>query len=391
MRILSAITDKRINSKNLIVECSFEEYLSFASSVINNNEFQRKRVRTSKTVYSLLKDDLERGCVMPPIVLAITDNNSYVESDGDRLFNDICSSPEKVLILDGLQRTYTLIDADSEMKGKESYNSFRNYHLRLEVYIAINKFGVLYRMLTLNTGQTPMSIRHQLEIMYSDMIDSSIGGVKIIRDTDGTADPDENEFIFKNTIEGFNSYLNRKEFPIDREELLDNIKLLENMSEETDNRDIYREFLSCYSCVFNSLKEITKNHEVSEDELLDCNIIGNPYGKTASRIFATSQAMTGFGAAVGKMKDSGLCSGFDTIIELSNRLGTDSYNKEIDWLLLLLKKMDLIRTTSKKIGNGQRMMFQYFFRELFNKESDSFLNLLKAVDNGYIKYQSQVE
>ena len=50
-----------------------------------------------------------------------------------------------------------------------------------------------------------------------------------------------------------------------------------------------------------------------------------------------------------------------------------------------------IRENSKKIGNAQRMYFQYFFRELLNKENESYLDLDKAVYNGYEKYRSQVE
>ena len=59
-------------------------------------------------------------------------------------------------------------------------------------------------------------------------------------------------------------------------------------------------------------------------------------------------------------------------------------------MLDMLKNLDIIRNTSKKIGNAQRMYFQYFFRELFNKDGDSFLDLEKAVSNGYEKYYSQV-
>lgn len=80
MRVLSETMDKRINSKNLFVEATFEEYLNFARRIITNNELQRKRVRTSKTVYSLLRTDLEQGCIIPPLVLAITDG---IELKGD--------------------------------------------------------------------------------------------------------------------------------------------------------------------------------------------------------------------------------------------------------------------------------------------------------------------
>lgn len=60
MKIMSKIYDQRINSRNVYVESSFGEYLKFAKKIIHNNELQRKRVKTSKTIYSLLKSDLQQ-------------------------------------------------------------------------------------------------------------------------------------------------------------------------------------------------------------------------------------------------------------------------------------------------------------------------------------------
>lgn len=115
----------------------------------------------------------------------------------------------------------------------------------------------------------------------------------------------------------------------------------------------------------------------------------SPFGKSAVKVFSTSQAMTGFGAAIGRMKDHGVAS-LQDIPALSTELMTRYDNTDYDWLLELLHKFDIIKATSKKIGNAQRMYFHYFFRELLNKESDSFLNLKAAVENGYSKYYSQV-
>ena len=61
-----------------------------------------------------------------------------------------------------------------------------------------------------------------------------------VTDKDGKADPDENEFIFKNAIEGFNSYMNRNELPIDRQDILENVKMLENMSDEDVSEDFLK-------------------------------------------------------------------------------------------------------------------------------------------------------
>lgn len=393
MKLMSKIYDKRINSWNLYVETTFGEYLSFARNIINNNELQRKRVRTSKSVYSLLKNDLKRGCVMPPLVLAVTGMGTIDFSNEDEgiiqeVKRIISGSSEKVLILDGLQRTYTLIDAATEVEqeGKEVYHNFLDNKLRLEIYVEINKFGVLYRMLTLNTGQTPMAARHQLEMLYRDLLNTKIEGIRLITDVEGKADPEDNEFVFKNVIDGFNSYMNRNELPVDRQELLENIQMLENMSSEDVTNDVFNEFLEIYVKVFNKLCEISGSYVLTEEDQHSYEISDSPFGRKVSKVFSTSQAMTGFGAALGKMKDNGTIKEIKEIEKALDGLIVEGN----EWFLELLVKLDKIKESSKKIGNAQRMYMQYFFRELFNKDSDSYLNLNAAVSNGYQKYYSQV-
>ena len=139
MLIMSKIFDQRINSWNLYVESTFGEYLKFAKKIINNNELQRKRVKTSKTIYSLLKNDLQKGCIMPPLVLALvkTDIIDVENPDQEKLLQYINENSKNVLLLDGLQRTYTLIDADTEMgkKSEEEYQKFLLKLISLEFYI----------------------------------------------------------------------------------------------------------------------------------------------------------------------------------------------------------------------------------------------------------------
>lgn len=256
MEIMSRIYDHRIKSTNLYVETTFGEYLQYAKDLIKNNDLQRKRVKTSQTVYSLLKEDLLSGCVIPPLVLAIVSDEETLKDIGsDELQGYIKTNRDKVLILDGLQRTHTLIAAEIDALEQRKERDFYNYKLRLEVYVNINKFGVLYRMLTLNTGQTPMSARHQMEMLYSDMLDTEVNGVKLITEVEGAAYADKNEFVFRNTIDGFNSYMNRSALPMDRQEMLENIKMLEKMSKENISGDIFKTFLEGYIKVFDVLCE----------------------------------------------------------------------------------------------------------------------------------------
>lgn len=392
MRKMSEIYDNRIRSKNFYFETTFGEYLQYAKDLIQNNDLQRKRVKTSQTVYSLLKTDLLHGCVIPPLVLAILGEDDELKNieRGEELQTYIKENREKVLILDGLQRTHTLIAAEAEALEQKRMKEFYAYKLRLEVYIHINKFGVLYRMLTLNTGQTPMSPRHQLEMLYSDMLNQEIEGVTLVPEVKGTAHADKKEFIFKNTIDGFNSYMNRSELPMERQELLENIKMMEKMSSEDISGDIFKKFLEGYIKVFDVLCKKSKPGQLEKERLQEYEIQGNPFAKKVSNAFSTSQAMTGFGAAVGIMKDKELIDGFGMLERVVDDIEKNNSDENDDWFLIFLKNMDRIRNEAKKIGNAQRMYFQYFYRELFNRESDSYADLCQAADKSYKMYDSQV-
>lgn len=391
VKVLSRAVDNRINSTNLYVEISFGEYLSFARDIISNNDLQRKRVKTSKTVYSLLKDDLKQGCIMPPLVLALVHNDNIdpLNVKGSDLLIYMKENTNKVLILDGLQRTYTLIDAavETQEKEPEKYDEFLSYTLRLEIYIGINKFGILYRMLTLNTGQTPMTARHQLEMLYKDLLNTNIGKIKLVTDVMDSPDPSQYEFSFKNVIDGFNSFLNRNELPIDREDLLENIKMLGNMSVERVDRDLFVDFVNCYAVVFEKLRTVSKDISYDKDDIKEMGVTTTPFGYTVYKVFSTSQALTGFGAAVGRMKDLGVVKSLSQISEEISNMPDDI---DDEWFGQLIIKLDDIKNNAKKIGNAQRMYFHYFFRELLNPETDSYLKLGAAVETGYHKYYSQL-
>ncbi|HII4481709.1 TPA: hypothetical protein ACY4S0_001761 [Clostridium perfringens] len=389
MKIISRIDDKKISSTNIFIEIEYKEYLSFSKKIIHNNDLQRKRVKSSKTVYSLLKDDLKDGCIIPPIVLAISDAGYSKEWSNEDVEKFINRNIEKLLILDGLQRTYTLIDAEKELKQEkdiEKIVDFEKRILRLELYVGINKFGILYRMLTLNTGQTPMSLRHQIEILYKNFADEPIEGVQIITETDNARLGDVGVYNFKDVIEGFNSYLERNELPLEKVDVLQNIKSLEKLSIENNKKDLFKDFIEIYNKLVIKLDNESNNMQVNSEVIIYEKIDSTPFGKDVVKIFNKSQALTGFGAAIGKLKDFKL---INDIYEIEKSIDCIKGNGE-QWVYSLLKNLDKIKNEAKKIGNSQRMYFQYFFRELLNKESDSYLKLEDAVENSYIKYRSQV-
>ncbi len=386
MRAVSGLKDTRINSMNFLVELTIGEYLEFAEDILAKNEYQRKRVSSSKTIYSLLKTDIQKGCVMPPLVLAISSELTQGELNLGQFDDFLKDNFENLLILDGLQRTYTIIDLRDELKSKGDEDELRktlSHKLRAEFYVGLNKLGILYRMLTLNTGQTPMSLRQQIEILYLDYSRVPIGGIELVREAEGRRATGLTQYNFRDIVEGFNSYLERNELPIERANILENIKSLEKLAIENQGSDIFQSYVSTYHNFILKLNEYCAETELEEQRQ---NGFSSLFGKTINQVFKKPQAMSGFGAAVGRLKDFNLIDGFEDLTEKIKeiKIGDGSVllegiNQSLDW----------IKNNSKKIGNAQRSYFQYFFREIFNPENEFFLNPEAASESALRKYQSQ--
>lgn len=393
MKLLNKQYDKKVKAFNLLFEIQMEEYLSIAENILKSNAFQRRRVKSSSTVYSLLKDDLKTGCIIPPIVLALSKNtkgifdSKLIEEHPEKLESLIREHQSNLIILDGLQRTYTIRDLFNSLrtaKDEITIEQISKFPIRIEVYVGIDKLGILYRMLTLNSGQTPMSLRHQIEILYSDYLEDDLGGIKLLLEADDKTPQKEGEYKFKDVIEGFNSYIDRDYLTIDRSDILENIKTLEKLSKENQETDLFKDFLFTYNNLVKKLITKSENWEYKDG----LNLSGQPFGKTAQKIFTKSQVMTGLGSAIGKLVDF---QSINEIKEVNNILDDISIDNIEGAFNNLLTKLDKIRTVAKKIGNDQRMFFHFLFREIFNKKGEAYLNFNKAIDEAYLTYQSKTQ
>lgn len=384
VKILSQTEDRKIQTSNYLIELELEEYLEFAENIISNNEYQRKRVRSSMSIYSQLKEDLKYGCIIPPIVLAI-DSNDMPEEELNQ--SNIKELLKKSLILDGLQRTFTIIDAHNELiKECKDTSSFLKGSLRAEVYGGINRFGLLYRMLTLNTGQTPMTLRHQIEILYSNY-DVNIQDITLIKEVEGRSPRNIGEYRFQDVIDGFVSYLQSSYLPMTRSTVLETIKTLETISNENVEEDLFKIFVQCYNSLLNRMNSMTSEDDIKNmDDLLseDDSLLLNAdsvktflFAESIFSLMSKPQVMTGFGAGLSILKQKDKISSISTISELINSLevgGEYSY----DWFLELNKNLYIIKQNSSKIGNSQRMYFSEFFRLLFDESGGCFLNLYET-------------
>jgi hypothetical protein len=388
MKILDYIPDNRIKSCNVNVVMTYKEYIDIAKDVIDQNEFQRKKV-ISSAIKKTLKEDVKQKCTIPPIVLGIKaeklpggfDYKTY--NDDETLIRLI--NQKEVIILDGLQRTYVLL----ELFAEDPKGDWINQSLRCEVYIGLDKLGVLYRMLTLNTGQTTMSTRHLLEILYFDYLDINLGGFKLILDkTDEKVKDPLREFKFKEVIEGYNSFLEGKEVPIERPDILSNIETLSNLAKTDDQKEGFKSFLILYHNLLMKFTQLYSAFKFNPEiaKLEEYRISSSPFGETSIDIFARSQSLTGLGSALNFLKRNRNIS-FDNVNDDINKLNI----KTGDDLYFLLKHFDYIRNNSKKVGNDQRFYFKIFYQTLFDPKKEKDYNIKLACDEAYQSVMERIE
>ncbi|WP_332726781.1 hypothetical protein [Pseudomonas sp. ESBL9] len=381
MEIKSILTDHKVSARSILIEIKVADYLNLAKEILKSNQFQRKRVRGSKSVYSLLKKDILSGCVMPPIVLAYTREKGNLE---DNLENSIKTESGHFSLLDGLQRTYTLIDIEQETADTPNIQEgFLNGKIRCEIYEGINRLGILYRMLTLNTGQTAMSLRHQIEIMYLNFLDIDIQGVRLVREVDDSRARQANEYNFRDAIEGFNSYIERSESPLDRGDILDNISSLENLAKENNDKDLFKEFVSSWDDFMRKIQSLNIQYPSDDTDSTDPDHSENSTKKlwaaNGVQAFKRAQAISGYGAAIGLLRDDDEKLHFDTLSVADIIIGSEPE----DFITQLNDSIDNINSRAKKIGNAQRLFFRQFFKMLFWKESGCYLNLFKSQEEAY--------
>lgn len=373
-KIIYVLDDKKVKSKNIQFVIDIKTYVELASKIVSNNAYQRNRVSRSNSVYSLLKEDILKGCIIPPIVLASTASLDNQINDEERLA-EVLEDSDNLKILDGLQRTLSIIEV---YRSNQEHFAREEYLVRAEVYLSISETGILYRMLTLNTGQTPMTLRHQLEILFSKYSGGNLDGINILKETDEESVRSTADYRFSDLIEGYNSFLEKNELPLDRFDILQTVKTIEFISDENSGNKIeFPEFARSYHALVKAFdKEFPDwNYPIESEFDGDLKTIGPPFGKSLYRIFNRSQALTGYGAAVAELIHIEAIESLECIEKISSKM---NFNE--DDLLYINKALDDVRDKSKKIGTGQRIFFKLFFRYLLDSESGTYCSVYESLE-----------
>jgi hypothetical protein len=206
--------DDRLQSYCVTARCTYRDFLSLTEGAEKNLEIQRSIIKGSKA-YSTLRRDLKRGCILPPIVLAVgvtlnTDPEEVLQGGHlDQLSRDLSTvTGEAVYVIDGLQRTNAIRQTASDLEA-EALEEFLDRLVRVEMWLNIPFGAIAYRMLLLNAGQRPMSVKHQVEVLSSKLVGdlSSIPQLEIFRVVDTRRRVQPGQFALAKIAQAFQAWL----------------------------------------------------------------------------------------------------------------------------------------------------------------------------------------
>lgn len=220
--------DKVIKSFYLTTGVDYEYAIKKLVPLINKLDFQRNPMRAS--FYKRLEEDIQVGCIMPNITVAIKTKGELPKLE-DITKEFIDKNLDNAFILDGIQRLCTLnrIDKSKLDMGRTLY---------CNILISDSMDRLLYRMITLNNGQKPMSARHQIEILAGNIFDFDslpILGVTE-KDKNSKKKKDEESMNKESLIKGYLAYISNS-VNIDNQKIIEE-KMNELIADKILNSNI---------------------------------------------------------------------------------------------------------------------------------------------------------
>lgn len=359
--VISFDYDARLRSYCATVKTNYRWFIKVSSGAEENLKIQRKIISGTKP-YATLRSDLKRGCILPPLVLAAKNIDVELDSAGEspeqlakkkpRLSASLADlSFENTYIIDGLQRTNAIRQTSEELEGA-ALEQFLDRSLRVEVWINIPFGALAYRMLLLNAGQRPMSMKHQVEILSMKLKEelSTIDGIDIFTSIEGRRRTQPGQFQLAKLSHAFQAWLQGQP-NIDLKNTVMEQLLAENAI-ETLGADVGT--ADKPSDGFKGLVEwmVYLDHRVKD--------------RDQSEFFSNDNVLLGIAAAVGGAeKNSGLKPRMEACLALVKQKAADEGTEQV----LAFEDFYVLRSgidsTRRNVGEATRDLVFYAFQEFF--------------------------
>lgn len=366
------IPDHRINGLSISATVKVSEYMGWflTYGLLNKLEDQRPvmKSRSANMIRKRLVEDLKLGAVIPPIVIgfAIEDVNSIRKENAQELLN---ANINNATVIDGIQRSEALKEA------LEFSPAIADNELRLDIWVTPDAISLIYRMLVLNTGQTPWDVKRQMEVVYKPLIEECkryVEGIKINTKNDGKRRSKGGEYRASDIVELFLVFSSRKELVNTAEKLADDFTRLD-VTQMAGSREYSNVFYECIKMLHRLDVAISKYSGEQEEQLEGDKI------SDGLSLFTNLPAKVGFVVAIAQhiMGRAGMMKSDDEQQEILGRIKS-SFNNFCDkiealdqdslheFLSLGVLNDSMKGLSMKKIGDDQRRFFKAGFDALIS-------------------------
>lgn len=260
--------DVVIQSVYIVAKIDFEFAIDKLVPLIDKYPAQRFTLKSN--IYKKLESDLLKGCIMPPLTISFCRENpkELYELQLEKLKPIIEKEITNSYVLDGIQRLNTL------NKIKKSGKTV-NTPIYLNILISDTSDKLLYRMITLNNGQKPMSARHQIEILADNMYNFDSLCVSLTTEKEEKTSKIKNKedisFTKENLIKAYLAFISNS-INFDNQKII-NEKLDELISEKVLESSVPETNVT-FNQVINYVKEHSKNAILYKWFNLSNNMIG---------------------------------------------------------------------------------------------------------------------
>lgn len=208
INILGTAKDLRTQTPVIYAQCDIPNYLELVGKEFSSFSIQRKREKF--TAYTRLKADIINGTLLPTITLALPVEKSELASETVKVGNldeikRMIQNSAPLNILDGLQRTFILKEI---MESGHNFPAEQLVHLEIRAEPDLDH--LIYRIIVLNAGQKPMSMRHQIEILSLSLrktLINEIDRLELVPEVDGGRRTRARRFSLDKVSSGYHAYL----------------------------------------------------------------------------------------------------------------------------------------------------------------------------------------
>ena len=381
MDVLHISRDTRSNSFSILVVVTISEYLDFVNTAYDKKggiKGQRAplKTRTAQIVRSRLIADIQKGAIIPPIVIGFLVESSSFERIGEASKDEIEEELRKldltqyVSIIDGMQRTTALYEA-SEHPGFDL-----QAELRVEFWVAEETNSLIYRMLVLNSGQIPWTLRRQIDVVFGQFkqeLEREVDGLSLILSDDASRRTKAGQYQADQFVELFILFGLRKTSTSLQQNLAEEFARLD-LIESTGKQSFPRSFKVCAEIL------VTLDQAVSRVESINSEVELKRF-KSGRDLFTSHPARIGLVVSLARQV-YGLPGIDKELVESEKELDvlSQKFKDHIDFInslsndaladLLDFESLDeRIRIPSGKVGE--------FEREFFLKAFTSLITLIK--------------